>query len=227
MHMTEGVTMIIRSACRVSMSEGEEPDYRQIIPDANLRRRIGRIVRMGLAAASGCVGRADGVKPDAVIASTALGCLADTEKFMKEMIEREESMLNPSAFIYSTFNTIAGQIALAGGIREYNMTYADGGRSFRSALLDAYLCLSEGKKNILVVAFDENTPSSDKVFHRLGKQYIHAPEAVAFLLSSEGNGPSVPEETFLCPDCDSSRDMAGNIVPAVELYRYYQDTLSD
>ena len=110
--------MIIRSACRVSMSEGEEPDYRQIIPDANLRRRIGRIVRMGLAAASGCVGRADGVKPDAVIASTALGCLADTEKFMKEMIEREESMLNPSAFIYSTFNTIAGQIALAGGIRE-------------------------------------------------------------------------------------------------------------
>ena len=211
MHMTEGVTMIIRSACRVSMSEGEEPDYRQIIPDANLRRRIGRIVRMGLAAASGCVGRADGVKLDAVIASTALGCLADTEKFMKEMIEREESMLNPSAFIYSTFNTVAGQIALVRGIRAYNMTYVNGGCSFNDAMRDAALCIAEGMDNILVVAYDENTPTAETVMRRIGREYIGDAVSVAFLLSGDLPGTHRIPDSFICGAGIDPEDMSGNI----------------
>lgn len=216
--------MTISAAYRICPAEGPEPDYREIISDANLRRRLGRIVRMGVAAGLECMRQVPGAGIDAVIASTALGCIADTEKFLSETVTRKEAMLNPSSFIYSTFNTVAGQIALMKGLKGYNMTYADGGLSFRSALTDAYMCLSEGMQNVLVVAYDETSLSVKTVFERLGRRYIDSDEAMGFIISSCRPGVSLDLPSFL-DDAASGidhRDMAGNITLARALYDMYK-----
>ena len=81
--------------------------------------------------------------PDAVIAGTGLGCLEDTEKFLGSIYTLQEHLLNPTPFINSTHNTIAGAIALAIKCHGYNATYTHRGFSFESALLDALMLASE------------------------------------------------------------------------------------
>lgn len=215
--------MIIRAAYRICPSEGQEPDYRETIPDANTRRRMSRIVKMGVASALGCLDMVPGTEPEAVITATALGCLADTEKFLIEIGDRKETMLNPSPFIYSTFNTVAGQIALVGGIRAYNMTYVNGGCSFNDAMRDAALCIAEGMDNILVVAYDENTPTAETVMRRIGREYIGDAVSVAFLLSGDLPGTHRIPDSFICGAGIDPEDMSGNIREAERLYRFYME----
>ncbi len=218
------MTMFIKSAYRICPSSGDEPDYREIIPDANMRRRMGRIVRMGVAAALKCTEPFPDISIGAVIAATSMGCLADTGKFLDEISDRNESMLNPSPFIYSTFNTIAGQIAIIKGIRAYNMTYVNRGNGFSDALVDAWLCLGEGKDNILVVSYDESTPVSTAIMERLGCNYIPDAEAVAFLFSSSDGYPCPdPLEGCLDPGTRLAgmRDMGMNVCSADLLYRQF------
>ncbi len=144
-----------------------EPDYKLYIPDATLRRRMSRIVKMGVAAALRCVAQAQ-VQPDAIITATGLGCLADTEKFLDNLIDNEQ-LLNPTPFIQSTFNTVGAQVALMLGNHGYNNTYVHRGFSFESALLDAMMQLADnGTENILVGCFDEITDTSFEIMHRLG-----------------------------------------------------------
>ncbi len=45
--------------------------------------------------------------PGAIITGTALGCLEDTVTFLTRMIELNEELLPPTAFIQSTHNTVA------------------------------------------------------------------------------------------------------------------------
>ena len=146
-----------------------EPDYKNYITDANMRRRMSRIVKMGVSAALNCVRNSDIENPDAIITGTGLGCLADTEKFLNSLIENNEQLLNPTAFIQSTFNTIGAQIALILKNHNYNFTYVHRGFSFESALLDAMMQLNEGTiKNALIGAVDEITPSSAHIMERMG-----------------------------------------------------------
>ena len=58
-----------------------EPDYKSIITNAALRRRMSRIVKMGVACGLECISTLPSEKVHAVITATGLGCLADTEKF--------------------------------------------------------------------------------------------------------------------------------------------------
>ena len=109
-----------------------EPNYKETIAEAGLRRRMSRIVKMGVSAGLACANGAYGV--DAIITATGLGCLADTEKFLDSVVRNDESLLNPTAFIQSTFNTIGAQIALILKNSSYNVTYAHRGFSFESAL---------------------------------------------------------------------------------------------
>ena len=164
-----------------------------------------------------------GTEPEAVITATALGCLADTEKFLIEIGDRKETMLNPSPFIYSTFNTVAGQIALVRGIRAYNMTYVNGGCSFNDAMRDAALCIAEGMDNILVVAYDENTPTAETVMRRIGREYIGDAVSVAFLLSGDLPGTHRIPDSFICGAGIDPEDMSGNIREAERLYRFYME----
>ena len=91
-----------------------EPDYKEIITDATLRRRMSRFVKMGVACGLECIGQTSDI--DAVITATGLGCLADTEKFIESIVANNERLLNPTPFIQSTFNTVGGQLALLKGI---------------------------------------------------------------------------------------------------------------
>lgn len=144
-------------------------DYKALIADANMRRRMSRVVKMGVGAAMDCLSRADGVRIDAIVTAMGLGCLADSEKFLKNIIDNDEQMLNPTPFIQSTFNTIGGQIALLTGNHCYNMTYSHRWTSFENALLDGLLLIDEGKaQNVLVGAADELTPTQTVIMERLG-----------------------------------------------------------
>ena len=147
----------------------EEPfDFKELVADASLRRRMSRIVKMGVACGLKC---AEGLAPETIegiITATGLGCLGDTEKFMESIVVNNERLLNPTPFIQSTFNTIGGQIALLRGIHSYNVTYVHRGLSFESALIDAAMQVADGKRNVLLGAVDEITASSADIQRRLG-----------------------------------------------------------
>lgn len=56
-----------------------EPDYKDIITNATLRRRMSRIVKMGVACGLECMGELSPEKIQGIITATGLGCLTDTE----------------------------------------------------------------------------------------------------------------------------------------------------
>jgi len=145
-----------------------EPDYSTFI-DPKLIRRMSHIIKMGVAAASDCLVRANVTMPGAIITGTAYGCLEDTITFLTRMIELNEELLPPTAFIQSTHNTVAAQIALMLKCHAYNNTFVHKGISFESALLDAMLLLKEEEADdILVGGTDELTDVSFIVLERLG-----------------------------------------------------------
>ncbi len=145
-----------------------EPDYKGLI-DVKLIRRMSRIIKMGVAAASECLQEAGGVSPDAIITGTAFGCLEDTGLFLTRIIQQQEEMLSPTAFIQSTHNTVGGQIALMLQCHHYNNTFVHRGFSFESALLDGMMLLQEKEaSHVLVGSVDEITDSSHAILTRFG-----------------------------------------------------------
>ncbi|HCN84222.1 MAG TPA: beta-ketoacyl synthase, partial [Sphingobacteriaceae bacterium] len=145
-----------------------EPDYMAFI-DPKLIRRMSHIIKMGVAAAQECLNKSNTKMPGAIIAGTAYGCLEDTVSFLTRMIELNEELLPPTAFIQSTHNTVAAQIALMLKCHQYNNTFVHKGISFESALLDAILLLKENEAdNILVGGTDEMTDASFTILSRLG-----------------------------------------------------------
>ncbi len=133
----------------------------------NVARRMGRIIKMGVAAAIQCMKEAGIEKPGAITMGTAYGCLEDTGIFLKKLIEQNETMLTPTNFIQSTHNTVAGQIALLLKTHCYNNTFVHRGFSFESALQDAIMLLKENDaENVLVGAADEITDASHKILSR-------------------------------------------------------------
>lgn len=145
-----------------------EPDYKDYV-DPKLARRMSRIVKMGVASALQCLPDGKTEMPGAVITGTALGCQEDTVAFLTRIIEMEEEMLPPTAFIQSTHNTVAAQIALSLKCHSYNNTFVHKGISFESALLDGIMLLNEGDANdILVGGTEEMTDAAFKILTRLG-----------------------------------------------------------
>ena len=166
----------------------EEPfDFKDLVADPALRRRMSRIVKMGVACGLKCIEGLTSESIDAIITATGFGCLADTEKFIESIVANSERLLNPTPFIQSTFNTIGGQIALLRGIHSYNVTYAHRGLSFESALIDAAMQVNEGKKNVLLGAIDEITASSADIQRRLGmtREYDLGEGANFFVLNAD------------------------------------------
>src|SRR5690554_5852114 len=118
------------------------PDYKQYIQGPALRR-LSKVLRAGVASAKSCLLQAGEDQPDAIVVGTGLGCLEDTTRFLGQLVENEESLLNPTPFIQSTHNTIAGQIALLIQCKGYNMTFTQKNLSFESALLDAVMLMKD------------------------------------------------------------------------------------
>jgi len=145
-----------------------EPDYKEFI-DPKQIRRMSRIIRMGVAAAMECLHEAGVKVPDAIVTGTAYGCLEDTNSFLSKMVEFNEELLTPTAFIQSTHNTIGAQIGLMLQCNNYNNAFVHRGFSFESALLDGILLLKEKEvTNVLIGAIDEITNTSHSILNRLG-----------------------------------------------------------
>mgnify|MGYP000848784976 CR=1 FL=1 len=141
----------------------KEPNYTAYIPPMQLRR-MSKAVRMGIGATHICLQDADIQKPDAISVGTAFGCLHDTEVFLSKLIDQEEQMLTPTAFIQSTHNTVAGQIALLSGCYGHNLTFVHRGHSFEHAMINAQLYLDQHpQQTMLVGGIEELTPTSMEV----------------------------------------------------------------
>jgi len=166
-----------------------EPDYSGRV-DPALIRRMSRIIKMGVATAGECLKEAGLENPDAIITGTAYGCLADTILFLTRIIEGQEEMLPPTAFIQSTHNTVGGQIALMLKCHGYNNTFVHRGFSFESALLDAMLLLKEKEAtHVLAGGIDEITDTSHAILSRFGLyKRLPAGEGAAFFLLSSAPG---------------------------------------
>ncbi len=143
-----------------------EPDYREIIDPRKLRR-MSKAVKMGVTTGLKALNDADIANPDAIIMGTGIGCILDTEKFLQQLIDNDESLLNPTAFIQSTHNTVAGQIALLIGCNSYNFTFTQKTHSFESALLESKMLMNDGEANtVLVGGIDETTNNTVALMQR-------------------------------------------------------------
>ena len=164
-----------------------EPDYAEFI-DPKLIRRMSHIIKMGVAAARECLNEGNADMPGAIITGTAYGSLGDTVSFLTRLIELHEEMLPPTAFIQSTHNTVAAQIALMLKCHQYNNTFVHKGISFESALFDAIMLLKENEAdNILVGGIDEMTDASFAILSRLGL-YKRWPVSNLSLFETSSNG---------------------------------------
>lgn len=137
-----------------------EPDYKNYI-SAKVLRRMSKMVKMSLTASLVALKNSNIETPDAIIFGTGLGCVDDTLKFLEQIIDNKELLLNPTAFMQSTHNTVAGQIALMLACKNYNFTFTQQSISFETALIDAMLMLNEKENcNLLLGSVDEITEKS-------------------------------------------------------------------
>lgn len=186
-----------------------EPDYKNYI-DPKLARRMSNIIKRGVTAAKKCLEGTRIEVPDAIIAGTAFGCMEDTITFLTRMVEMNEEMLPPTAFIQSTHNTVAAQIALMLQCHGYNNTFVHKGISFESALFDALMMLEEKEAhNIIVGGTEEMVDASFKVLSRLGL-YRRQPVSNLDLLNTEAKGSMGGEGSvfFLLTDTPSTDNLA-------------------
>jgi len=170
-----------------------EPVYRDII-NPKLLRRMSRIIKMAVACTNQILTETKVISPEAIVVGTGLGCIQDTHKFLKDIITGEEGILSPTAFIQSTHNTIAGQIALLLQCPNYNFTYSNRGHSFENALIDGCMQLGDGKNNILVGAADEMTPDVLSILSQMTcvNNSSHVGEGAAFFMLSNQSKQNTP-----------------------------------
>jgi len=145
-----------------------EPDYIQFIPKG-LLRRMGRAIRMGVGAGLPLVNAHKDV--DAVLIGTANGGLEDCIKFLNQIVEYDEGILTPTNFVQSTPNAVAGQLALMGKNRGYNITYTNGGLAFENALLDTWLLFHENAVNKVIIGGIEEISDYNYNIDSLANKY--------------------------------------------------------
>lgn len=192
----------------------DEPDYKEVITDANSRRRMGRLLKMAVWCGLKSLDGVPSERVAGIITSTGAGFMKDTISFGSSIFDREETLLNPSPFMQSTFNTASGYIALIRKIHAYNTTYVQQADGFAASLVDAAMLLDDaGDGNVaLVGAFDEVTPEVDVIrqrlgLYRVGNGFLPLGEgAAAFLLSAA----NPTDGSASCRAAESSTGLGGD-----------------
>ncbi len=166
-----------------------QPDYKDFVSPATLRR-MSTVLKMGAAGGKSCLQTAGLETCDAITVGTGLGCVRDTLKFLEVVYKDNETSLSPTAFIQSTHNSIAGQLALMLGNHGYNMTHVQGALSLGYALSDAELLIGEGDaETVLVGAVDEKTDELVELLSKLADAASYelpiVGEGGAFFLASK------------------------------------------
>ena len=196
-----------------SYISSDEPDYKEVITDANSRRRMGRLLKMAVWCGLKSLDGVPSERVAGIITSTGAGFMKDTISFGSSIFDREETLLNPSPFMQSTFNTASGYIALIRKIHAYNTTYVQQADGFAASLVDAAMLLDDaGEGNVaLVGAFDEVTPEVDVIrqrlgLYRVGDGFLPLGEGAAAFLLSAAMPTDVSES---CPATEMSTGPGG------------------
>ena len=196
-----------------SYVSADEPDYKEVITDANLRRRMGRLLKMAVWCGLKSLDGVPSERVAGIITSTGAGFMKDTISFGSSIYDREETLLNPSPFMQSTFNTASGYIALIRKIHAYNTTYVQQADGFAASLLDAAMLLDDaGEGDVaLVGAFDEVAPEVDVIrqrlgLYRVGDGFLPLGEGAAAFLLSAAMPTDVSES---CPATEMSAGPGG------------------
>lgn len=197
-----------------SYVSADEPDYKEVITDANSRRRMGRLLKMAVWCGLKSLDGVPFERVAGIITSTGAGFMKDTISFGSSIFDREETLLNPSPFMQSTFNTASGYIALIRKIHAYNTTYVQQADGFAASLVDAAMLLDDaGEGNVaLVGAFDEVTPEVDVIrqrlgLYRVGDGFLPLGEGAAAFLLSAAMPTDVSES---CPATEMSAGPGGD-----------------
>lgn len=146
----------------------KKPVYKNFISPVAIRR-MANGVKNGIVASAMALKEANVSSIDAIITGTGMGCIEDSEKFLKGIIDNKEQFLTPTSFIQSTHNTVGAQIALGLQCKAYNFTYVNGSVSFESAILDAKLKIDyDDAKTILIGGIDETANYTTSLFRLAG-----------------------------------------------------------
>lgn len=196
-----------------SYVSADEPDYKEVITDANSRRRMGRLLKMAVWCGLKSLDGVPSERVAGIITSTGAGFMKDTISFGSSIFDREETLLNPSPFMQSTFNTASGYIALIRKIHAYNTTYVQQADGFAASLVDAAMLLDDaGEGDVaLVGAFDEVAPEVDVIrqrlgLYRVGDGFLPLGEGAAAFLLSAAMPTDVSES---CPATEMSAGPGG------------------
>ena len=175
----------LHALCEIKPGD-PEPDYRSLFSVLEARR-MGRLLKRAVWTSSEALRQAGIAVPEAIIIGTDFGCIENSESFLRALKGIDDAPLRPTHFMQSTHNTIASLIAIRLGCHGYNATYSHRGRSFESALQDAWMQIALGDiDNALVGWFDEITPALAESLRRQG---IDPKEhALAAVLSSDPEG---------------------------------------
>ena len=131
------------------------PDFKAYINPIQMRR-LSRMLRIGLSAATICLRDANIKMPEGIITATGYGFLDETSKFLHELLNQNEKQLTPTFFMQSTSNALAGLVALTIKCMGYNNTYASKGYAFENAMTDAMMQINDNiTANFLVGGYDE------------------------------------------------------------------------
>ena len=145
-----------------------EPDYKEYFAPM-AARRMGKLLKRATVTAVDALQKGNMENVDAIITGTGLGCIDNTEKFLRAMIDNGEEFLQPTYFMQSTHNTISSQVALHLKCHGYNCTYSHRGTSFDSSLMDAFVQMRMGLiHSALVGGQDEMTPAYFDMLGKLG-----------------------------------------------------------
>ena len=175
----------LHSRCELKPGD-PEPDFRSLFSVMEARR-MGRLLKRAVWTASEALKEAGIDVPDAVIIGTDYGCIENSESFLKALKGIDDAPMKPTHFMQSTHNTISSLIAIRLGAHGYNATYSHRGRSFESALQDAWMQIALGDIDTALVGwFDEMTPA---LAESLAQQGIDPKEhALAVVLSANPEG---------------------------------------
>lgn len=174
----------------------DETDVKGLIADGGARRRMSRLIKMGVATGLECLAKAGCRLPDAIVCATGYGFLADSEKLLGQMVTSGEGMMSPTPFMQSTFNSIGSSIAIMTGCHGANMTFADGWRAVGSAMVFSQLLIDSGEAGtVLLVAGDELTPTLQATLGRMGmgRAGVAPSEGVAAILFGREGGAGAIE----------------------------------
>ncbi len=201
-----------------------EPNTKGFISPVAVRR-MSQVIKRAIVSAKLCLAESGIEKPDAIISGTGLGCMEDTEKFLKAMIENEEKFLQPTSFIQSTHNTVSSQIAIALKCHGYNSTYVNRGFSFESSLIDGLMLLEDKQaENLMVGSYDEMTPSYFQLLSRIDYWKKEKIKNTELLNNSESEGTIAGEGCVYFMLSNEKKEKSNTEICDIEMIYKPEDT---